>query len=75
MQALLVDALDEGAVGFSSSQLDMHVDQHGQPVPSNLAAPDELVALASVFADRAARRDRVHQPHATSRATTTPTAS
>ena len=53
MQELLVDALDAGAVGFSSSQLDMHVDQHGQPVPSNLAAPEELVALASVFASRA----------------------
>ena len=34
MQELLVDALDAGAVGFSSSQLEMHVDQHGQPVPS-----------------------------------------
>jgi N-acyl-D-aspartate/D-glutamate deacylase len=53
MQDLLRAALDEGAVGFSSSQLDMHVDQHGNPVPSNLAAADELVALASVFADRA----------------------
>ena len=52
MQVLLVDALDAGAVGFSSSQLDMHVDQHGQPVPSNLAAPDELIALAAVFAAR-----------------------
>jgi N-acyl-D-aspartate/D-glutamate deacylase len=52
MQALLVDALDAGAVGFSSSQLEMHVDQYGQPVPSNLAAPEELVALASVFASR-----------------------
>ena len=52
MQALLVDALDAGAVGFSSSQLEMHVDQHGQPVPSNMAAPEELVALASVFARR-----------------------
>ena len=52
MQDLLRVALDEGAVGFSSSQLEMHVDQHGNPVPSNLAAADELVALASVFADR-----------------------
>jgi N-acyl-D-aspartate/D-glutamate deacylase len=52
MQALLVEALDAGAVGFSSSQLDMHVDQHGKPVPSNLAARDELVALAAVFALR-----------------------
>ena len=53
MQELLRRALDEGAVGFSSSQLDLHVDQHGHPVPSNLASADELVALASVFADRA----------------------
>jgi N-acyl-D-aspartate/D-glutamate deacylase len=52
MQTLLAQALDSGAVGFSSSQLEMHVDQHGQPVPSNLAAPDELVALAAVFASR-----------------------
>jgi N-acyl-D-aspartate/D-glutamate deacylase len=52
MQELLGAALDEGAVGFSSSQLDLHVDQHGNPVPSNLASSDELVALASVFADR-----------------------
>jgi N-acyl-D-aspartate/D-glutamate deacylase len=51
MQEALRTALAGGAVGFSSSQLDMHVDQHGAPVPSNLAAPDELVALASVLAE------------------------
>src|SRR5579864_704413 len=51
MQDQLRAALAGGAVGFSSSQLDMHVDQHGGPVPSNLAAPDELVALASVLAE------------------------
>ena len=62
-RTLLRDALDEGAVGFSSSQLDMHVDQDGGPVPSNLAAPDELVALAAVFADVPHGVDRVHQPH------------
>src|SRR5262249_11935498 len=53
MQTLLAVALDDGAVGFSSSQLDMHVDQYGAPVPSNLASRDELVALASVFQGRA----------------------
>jgi N-acyl-D-aspartate/D-glutamate deacylase len=53
MQQLLREALDAGAVGFTSSQLDMHVDQHGNPVPSNLANDNELVALASVFAGRA----------------------
>jgi len=52
MQDLLADALDAGAVGFTSSQLEMHVDHLGQPVPSNLAAPEELVALASVLAGR-----------------------
>jgi N-acyl-D-aspartate/D-glutamate deacylase len=52
MQELLADALDAGAVGFTSSQLEMHVDHLGQPVPSNLAAPEELVALAGVLAGR-----------------------
>jgi N-acyl-D-aspartate/D-glutamate deacylase len=51
MQELLRAALAAGAVGFSSSQLDMHVDHHGGPVPSNLSAPDELVALASVLGE------------------------
>ena len=51
MQDQLRSALGGGAVGFSSSQLDMHVDQHGGPVPSNLAASDELVALASVLGE------------------------
>jgi N-acyl-D-aspartate/D-glutamate deacylase len=55
MQALLRAALAAGAVGFSSSQLDMHVDHDGNPVPSNLAAPEELVALASVLADEPSR--------------------
>ena len=51
MRELLRGALAAGAVGFSSSQLDMHVDQHGAPVPSNLAAPEELIELASVLAE------------------------
>jgi len=51
MQQLLRVALSDGAVGFTSSQLDLHVAHDGRGVPSNYAAPDELVALASVLAE------------------------
>jgi N-acyl-D-aspartate/D-glutamate deacylase len=51
MQQLLREALADGAVGFTSSQLDIHVAHDGRPVPSNLAAADELVALASVLGE------------------------
>ena len=40
-------ALEAGAVGFTSSQLEIHADHEGKPVPSNLATPEELVALAA----------------------------
>jgi len=49
MQALLRDALNEGAYGFTSSQLELHVAHDGRGVPSNHASPEELVALASVL--------------------------
>jgi N-acyl-D-aspartate/D-glutamate deacylase len=51
MQALLRQALAEGAYGFTSSQLELHVAHDGRGVPSNHAAPMELVALASVLAE------------------------
>ncbi|HEX4491738.1 MAG TPA: amidohydrolase family protein [Acidimicrobiia bacterium] len=51
MQALLREALNDGAYGFTSSQLDLHVAHDGRGVPSNHAAPMELVALASVLAE------------------------
>jgi N-acyl-D-aspartate/D-glutamate deacylase len=50
MQAVLDTALCEGGFGFSTSQLDVHADHEGRPVPSNLAGPDELVALSAVLA-------------------------
>jgi N-acyl-D-aspartate/D-glutamate deacylase len=40
-------ALGAGAVGFTSSQLEIHADHEGKPVPSNLATAEELVALAA----------------------------
>jgi len=51
MCGLLRVALADGAIGFTSSQLDLHVGHDGRPVPSNLAEPQELIALAGVLAD------------------------
>ena len=44
-------AMREGAIGFSTSQLDLHVGEDGREVPSNHASADEVVALASVLAE------------------------
>jgi N-acyl-D-aspartate/D-glutamate deacylase len=49
MQALVRDAMRDGAIGFSSSQLAIHRAHDGREVPSNHAAPEELVALGSVL--------------------------
>ena len=49
MQVALRQALAEGAVGFTSSQLELHVAHDGRGVPSNHADASELVALASVL--------------------------
>jgi N-acyl-D-aspartate/D-glutamate deacylase len=49
MQALLRESLAEGALGFSSSQLDIHIAHDGREVPSNFAAPGELIELAAVL--------------------------
>jgi len=48
MVELTDQAFAEGAYGFTSSQLELHVAHDGRGVPSNHAAPDELIALASV---------------------------
>jgi N-acyl-D-aspartate/D-glutamate deacylase len=52
MADLLRRSLDEGSIGLSTSQLDIHVDHQGRPVPSNLATHQEIEALAAVLADR-----------------------
>ena len=51
MQELVRAAMREGAIGFSSSQLEIHQAHNGLPVPSNLASPEEVVALATVLAE------------------------
>src|SRR5262249_51783490 len=51
MQMLVRQAMHEGAIGFSTSQLDIHVAHDGREVPSNHAAPEEILALASVLSE------------------------
>jgi N-acyl-D-aspartate/D-glutamate deacylase len=50
MKQLVRAAMREGAVGFSTSQLDIHVGADGRGVPSNFAAPEEITELCSVLA-------------------------
>jgi N-acyl-D-aspartate/D-glutamate deacylase len=52
MVALLDEALDDGAVGLSTSQLDIHVDHEGRPVPCNFATRAEIEALAATLSTR-----------------------
>ena len=51
MAALAHQALDEGALGFTTSIGDAHNDATGKPVPSRHASRDEMVALASTVRD------------------------
>ncbi|HPG24131.1 MAG TPA: amidohydrolase family protein [Myxococcota bacterium] len=51
MQGLVRQAMAQGAVGFSTSQLDLHVGEDGRGVPSNFATPEEIVALCAVLAE------------------------
>ena len=51
MKELVRAAMREGAVGFSTSQLDIHVGADGRGVPSNFASSDEITELCSVLAE------------------------
>ena len=51
MQALVRQAMREGALGFSTSQIDIHVGDDGREVPSNHASAEEVIALCAVLAE------------------------
>jgi N-acyl-D-amino-acid deacylase len=52
MAALVGEAVDNGALGFSTSRTYMHTVPDGRPVPGTFAHPDELAAIADVLAAR-----------------------
>ena len=45
MKGIVTDALQAGALGFSTSRIPLHVDGEGKSVPSYFAELDELVAI------------------------------
>ena len=51
MRALVRQAMDAGAVGFATSVSKVHVGYAGRPVPSRLAAFDEMLELAGAVGE------------------------
>ena len=51
MAAVVRDALDAGALGFSTSRTIIHVAVDGEPVPGTFAAREELSAMARAIAE------------------------
>jgi N-acyl-D-amino-acid deacylase len=51
MKGLVREAMDAGAIGFSTSQAPSHVGWHGLPVPSRLADATELKGLLEAMAE------------------------
>jgi N-acyl-D-aspartate/D-glutamate deacylase len=51
MRALVREAMEAGAIGFSTSRQPAHQGAFGRPVPSRFADPDEVFAMASVLGE------------------------
>jgi N-acyl-D-aspartate/D-glutamate deacylase len=51
MAAIIKEALEAGAVGFSTSAAPTHAGAYGKPVPSRLAHYDEIKTLASMMGE------------------------
>jgi N-acyl-D-aspartate/D-glutamate deacylase len=51
MQAVLREAMEAGAIGFSTSRQPNHQGAFGRPVPSRFAEVDEVYALTEVLGD------------------------
>ncbi|MGW1028561.1 N-acyl-D-amino-acid deacylase family protein [Streptomyces sp. NPDC002577] len=52
MAAVVAEAMDNGALGFSTSRSFMHTVPDGRAVPGTYARPAELAAIADVLATR-----------------------
>lgn len=52
MAELLSEAMDNGALGFSTSRTFLHTVPDGRPVPGTYATPEELGAMASILAEQ-----------------------
>src|SRR5262245_54280788 len=52
MRRVLGEALEAGAIGFSTSRQPAHQGAYGRPVPSRFAEVDEVFALASVLGEQ-----------------------
>lgn len=52
ISALLGEAMDAGAFGFSSTILNQHLGYQGRPLACRLASDDELTAYANVLRDK-----------------------
>jgi N-acyl-D-aspartate/D-glutamate deacylase len=51
MRRIVLEAVRAGAIGFATSTLEQHNGEHGTPMPSRLADPEELLALTGALGE------------------------